>query len=407
MRNIRLLVVTLLVILGKQFALAEHASKPASQKAQSPFAVKPDGVFLRFSGDFQLKINGYVQGDARSRTGGSERLLFRRMRPVFELTAFKHLLFRVMPDFGENKTVLQDAYMETRYSPKAYVRIGKFKGPVGLERLQSATSLMFIERGFPTSLVPNRELGLQVHGEVYGKKLAYAAGVFSGVPDGGSIDADMNGTTFGARVFAHPFHGSKTAVANLGIGVAGTVGSESGLLSSFKTPAQTKFFSYGKGTVADGQHYRISPQAYLYRGRVGMLAEYALSSQEVRKNTSTATLSNTAWQVATSLVVTGEEASYKGIKPRRAFEGRNGAFGALELVARYGELRVDESAFPTFADPKSAARKASAWAVGFNWYPARYTKFSTNFERSWFSYTVPGGKLHPENTILTRLQLAF
>ena len=37
---------------------------------------------------------------------------------------------------------------------------GKFKVPVGLERLESATDIRFIERGFPTSLVPNRDLGV-------------------------------------------------------------------------------------------------------------------------------------------------------------------------------------------------------------------------------------------------------
>jgi len=57
-------------------------------------------------------------------------------------------------------------------------------------------------------------------------------------------------------------------------------------------------------------------------------------------------------------VLTGEEASYKGVKPKRPFDLKNGAWGAFELAARYSQLHVDGDAFPVFADLTKAAKEA-------------------------------------------------
>ncbi|HVH27644.1 MAG TPA: hypothetical protein VM818_12830 [Vicinamibacterales bacterium] len=45
---------------------------------------------------------------------------------------------------------------------------GKGKTPFGLERLHSASSLLFVDRAAPTALVPNRGLGIQVLGDISG-----------------------------------------------------------------------------------------------------------------------------------------------------------------------------------------------------------------------------------------------
>ena len=48
--------------------------------------------------------------------------------------------------------------------PWFQVRAGKFKPPVGLERLQSDDDTNFVERGLPTLLVPQRDIGYQIGG---------------------------------------------------------------------------------------------------------------------------------------------------------------------------------------------------------------------------------------------------
>ena len=388
---------------------------PSAQSSSQSWYGYSDGFYLRNSdGSYRLKVNGDVQVDGRfwvdyRGAGDPDTVFLRRARPIVEATLARNYFFRVMLDFGQSTPRWQAAYFEARHLKVATFRFGKMKGPVGLERLQVDTNTMFTERGFPTDLVPNRELGGAMIGGIREGFFTYTAGFFSGVPDGQSIDNSMNGVTFGGRLFFHPFRLiSAPALRNLGIGLAGTVGDESGLLSSFKTPeAQTKFFSYNQGVLADGQHYRVSPQAYYYRGPFGVLTEYVRSTQDVRVSNRTAELSNSAWQVATSFVVTGEKATYTGIVPKHPVAGRARGAGAFEVVARYGRLNIDSAAFPIFANPASAARSSGAWGAGINWYPTRLIRLSTDFERASFQYLGSAGKLKTENTVSSRLQLQF
>jgi hypothetical protein len=65
---------------------------------------------------------------------------------------------------------------------------------VGLERLQSGSELLFVERGLPTNLVPNRDVGAQLFGDLFDGTISYALGAFNGVPDLGNGDLDNNGS---------------------------------------------------------------------------------------------------------------------------------------------------------------------------------------------------------------------
>src|SRR5206468_3008991 len=118
-----------------------------------------DGFYVRSAdGSFQLRVRGYVQFDGRffkddTEHNQTDTFVLRRVRPIFEGTVFTLFDFRIMPDFGGGQTVLQDAYMDARILPALKVRAGKYKVPFGLERLQSATDILFVERALPTNLV--------------------------------------------------------------------------------------------------------------------------------------------------------------------------------------------------------------------------------------------------------------
>lgn len=179
------------------------------QAKQKPPAGWQDGFFIQSpDGEFKLKVGGYTHADERFFLGGADRpnvsqFVFRRARINLEGTVFKFFDFRILPDFASSKLVLQDAYLDARPVPEAKVRVGKFKTPFGLERLQSATSIAFIERALPTNLVPNRDLGLQVHGDLLRGAVSYAAGVFNGVPDGGTSTGTSTTTRISRRACSH------------------------------------------------------------------------------------------------------------------------------------------------------------------------------------------------------------
>lgn len=377
-------------------------------------------------GDFQVKFRGYIQADGRfvgdnDTTSGPTTFVLRRVRPVLEATAFKIFDFKLMPDFGQGQTVLYDAYADARFAPWLKLRIGKYKPQFGLERLQSATELTFIERGAPTNIAPNRDLGASLYGDLAGERLSYAIGVFNGVVDGGNADLDdKSGKDVLARIFALPFKNAESdAFKGLGAGFAVTSGSQHGTLTApdlptYKTAAQQVHFRYRADgtvegtTVADGSHWRIGPQGYYYVGSVGFLSEYYVSSQRVRRDTTSDDVQTRAWQISGVYALTGEKESYRGIVPRQTFDRSKGTWGGFELTARYGELKVDDSALTYFANPSTAAGEAHDSVVGVNWYLNRFVKITGQFENITFRGGAPNGGDRPtERGVYTRLQFAF
>jgi phosphate-selective porin OprO/OprP len=385
-----------------------------------------DGLSVRSADNaFNFRLRGYVQSDARffGASGlvapGSSTFLLRRVRPILEATAYKYFGLRLMPDFGNGQVVLYDAYAEAKPNAALNLRVGKFKPPIGLERLQSATDVRFVERGLPTSLVPNRDVGVQLSGDLAQARVQYQIGAFDGAPDAAIVDADAStGKDVAGRLFLRPF-ATNASAPDLGFGIAGSSGTEQGTLTAtglgaYRTTGQLALFRYrGDGTaantvLADGRRARVSPQGYLYVGPVGVLAEYVRSTHHVRRATNNAALTNQAWQVSAGWVLTGEHESYTGVSPDHPLDGSKvGGLGALELVARYGVLTTDGDAFPTYADPATQARRARATGVGLNWRLTRGLLFAANYERTQLEGPDAAVARSTEHAVLTRLQLGF
>ena len=375
---------------------------------------------------FQLKLSGYVQADARfylndDQDKASDTFLLRRVRPIFDVKVYNDFAFRFQPDFGGSSPTIQDAYADYLAMPAFNIRVGKAKVPFGLEFLQTDSQMFFGERGLPTQLAPNRDVGLQAYGSMASGVVTYAVGAFNGTVDGGTTDSDNNDEKdFAGRLFVQPFRLSGLdAMQNLGVGMAATYGAAQGTaaspsLPSLKTSGQQTFFSYKNSTnangvaYADGQHLRLGPQAYWYAGPFGVLAEYVKSSQDVSDGKSEATLDNTAWQIEAGWVVTGEKAGFNDVTPRNSFAPLQGTWGALELVGRYGELTVDDTAFTSFADPAKSATSAKTWATGINWYLNRGVKVMLDYDQTSFDGGAAKGADRPdEQLLLVRTQLSF
>ena len=117
-----------------------------------------------------------------------DQFLLRRVRPIVEGTVGGIYDFRFTPDFAQGRTVIQDAYVTGRFAPGFQVTGGKFKAPIGLERLQSANDIRFVERAYPTQLVTNRDIGLQVAGDLLDDRLTYQVAYLNGANDGRSSE---------------------------------------------------------------------------------------------------------------------------------------------------------------------------------------------------------------------------
>jgi phosphate-selective porin OprO and OprP len=403
------------------------------------------------NGNFALRFGGVLQVDSRTffDDGGNssnDGFLLRRARPIMGGTVFKDFDFLFVPDFGTGNNggnggtaptpQIYDAYLNYRYSPELQFQAGKFKSPVGLEQLQADRDTLFNERALPTDLVPNRDIGFALHGDLFGGAVSYAAGVFNGVGDArNSSNSDFEDSrAVEGRLFLQPFKKSSTAaLQGIGFGVGGSFESmqgtntaglpatTGGTLPGYATVGQQQFFAYNPSNavvVATGQHWRLSPQGYYYYGPFGLLGEYVISDQEVARlaaaNPSTAFLRNTAWAVSGSWILTGEDAGFGSVTPRHPFDPRKGDWGALQVVARYSELNIDEDAFPLFANPATSASAARGWSAGLNWYLNRNVMLKLSYSQTRFEGGGGAGLSAPasvtrqnENVFFTRVQLAF
>jgi phosphate-selective porin OprO and OprP len=407
-------------------AAAAAAPAPAASAAVATVIAGADGFGLRSEdGSFNLRIRGGVQYDGRffvadEAGAATDQFQVRRVRSDIQGTLHRDYEFRVNLDYSGSRVDLLDAYINAGFTPALQLRAGKMKGPVGLERLQTPFAMSFAERALPTSLVPNRDIGVQLHGTFAGGAAEYALGLFNGVSDGGSADADdADSKDINARVFVRPFRlAGVKALEGLGLGVSGTHGRQSGAaaapgVASFRTGGRELFFRYrADGTlpgtvVLDGTRTRISPQGTWYHGNIGAMGEYVRVTHRVRRGDEARDLTNSSWQVTGSYVLTGEATSFRGVTPRRPFDARKGDWGAWEVVARANALEVDPTGFPVFADPSRGAQSATGYGVGVNWYVNRAVRLLLNYERTGFGAAPGGGERAAEQVLVSRMQLAF
>jgi phosphate-selective porin OprO and OprP len=376
-----------------------------------------DGFVLQSAtGNERLVVGLAAQVDGRFAFDDVQRrvgdtFLVRKMRPTFTGRVSRYFDFKVMPDFGNGTVVLTDAYLDVRFSAAFRVRAGKDKTPVGYEVLIGDSFLPFPERSLTSSLLPNRDVGFQAQGDLAAGRISYAAGVFNGIPDGSSateIDAN-GGKDVAARIVVHPFgspRGPVSALNGLGFALGGSAGNEEGELPAFRTSAGQAYFSYATGSTASGDRSRVTPAVFYYHKAFGGFAEWARSRQEVARSDLLHNVTNESWNVTGSFVVTGEAASDRGVRPRNNFDPMAGAWGALQLLARYAALSVDDAAFRSGLAATGASRAAKSFTLGVNWYPSGYIKYYATFERTVFDDDADGLR-QAENAAIFRVQLAF
>ena len=408
-------------ILERRLELQQE-EQVAKAKEAAVVTVNDKGAsFKSANGDYEIKLRGLVQGDARFYLDGvpagtNDTFLLRTARPTLEGSLGKLVAFRLTPEFAGDSASIVDAYVDLRFNPAYTLRVGKFTSPVGLERLQSSAALSEIERALPSELAPNRDIGVQLQGEFANSEVSYAIGVFNGAVDGrdAATTNPDNDFEYAGRLFFEPFKNDANALSGLGFGIGGSIGDKHGsgnnFLPRYRTPGQLQFFGYLSTVLADGQQTRFSPEGYYYRGGFGLLAEYIVSKQAVRVGAVREDISNKAWQTTASYVLTGEDTGYRGVlKPSRPFApGKNGGWGAFELVGRYSVLEVDEAAFPLFANPSTSANQANSWTLGVNWYLNSNLKLVVNYLHTSFEGgAAAGADRESEKALFSRLQVAF
>jgi phosphate-selective porin OprO/OprP len=399
----------------KHELLEEQAEKRAKEAPRLTVDDRGFSVALP-DRSFQLKFRGLVQADGRffldnDVLAANDTFVLRRLRPSFDGTVFSLIDFRMQPEFAGTVQIL-DAYVDVHPWEWLRLRVGKMKAPVGLERLQADADRVFLEQSLISNLSSQRDVGIQLWGDVAGGLVHYVAGLFNGDPDTTAADTDINrAKDFEGRLFFHPLRLAPLKhLGNLGVGVSIDIGNRKGRLpvsvpglvvpltpaqtglSPFKTAGQNTFFQYlapatdttGAQTVFGHElTTRINPQLYYYYEGLGLLTEYLWQKQGLQKGNMTTVLTNQAAAATVSFTINGTE-NYDGTTPIAGFETAKGTWGALVLAARFSWITVDDATFATYANPVVSARTAKAYGGAVTWVPRRSARFAVMYEQTRF-----------------------
>ena len=417
----------------------------ASKRSDASVTAGPGG-FSIVSADkkYSLKLSGVLQADSRTFFEDqvkpqSNVITPRRGRFILDAQLGDSAKLRYQEDFVTGLIV--DAYGELKLLPWATLRTGLFKTPLSLERWRSDPARDFVELGYTTDLVTDRDTGAWLEVADSDQAGFVGAGVFNGSVDNTAIittDADDDKEVV-AKVFVHPFRLlDSVPLRDLGFGVAyssgnRTSGSAQTLGSNqFRPTGQgAGFFTLSNTAVAEDDGQRVVPQAYWFFGSLSFLGEYVRSSQAYKiagvNRDQKILLNHEAWQAQLGWVLTGEDASFSGLKLNQSSYG----WGALQVVGRLQGLNFDQESFYRYdgapaaatsgpaqgklVDPRVSPSSVQAWGVGLNYVPLNNVKFLLDWEETRYSDGAKAGNgattqtvnRETEKVLLARAQFTF
>jgi phosphate-selective porin len=161
-------------------------ARPAVQYVEGRGAVfrTPDDLFEASLG-FNLQVRfTHLDLDAAAGGGGADEFRVRRFKLYLSGFAFDpRLTWRFQAAFENTAAnrLLDDAWLNWKFSNAASVQGGEYKTPFTREELYNDGVLQFPERSIAVDgFKPSRDIGVMAAGSFWNERLAYQAGVFGG-----------------------------------------------------------------------------------------------------------------------------------------------------------------------------------------------------------------------------------
>lgn len=150
---------------------------------------------LRLEPEEAERGDGFEIFDARLSLEGEIGIVF----DYFLQGAFEEPAVSVSGEDPPLRLELLDARLTLPFRPEANLSIGQFKAPFGGETLLPKAEIRFLERALASrAIAPDRQVGIEFHGETTEGRLAYRAGVFNG--NGRALENDDDSFLYAARV---------------------------------------------------------------------------------------------------------------------------------------------------------------------------------------------------------------
>ncbi len=360
-------------------------------------------TFRSADGDFELSLSGEGQLDFRAYEQEPLALpntfLVRRLRLAVSGRVLPRYEYKIQADFAERGTgVLRDGWLRVHVRPGLYVQAGQFKEPFSQEELRNGMHIDFVERAMATRIAPSRSPGIQLVGELAGRKIVYHIGAFNGK---GGLAPNTTRTPEGVlRVRVSPW-GEGQGVSFGGSLALGRQREGMSLIGQTESQSVTFFAA----RLVNGQLLRANGELTYLAGPFALRAEYNQMAQDryqlgPNKTTLPAVIAK-GYAAQATYLLTGEKKPEDGpVLPRRSFlssgTGERG-WGAWEAKIRYSVLQL--------SDGMGSAR-AETVTCGVNWYLTSFVKYMLDLAVERFP-APPSGRAERSISVLTRLQFAF
>ena len=364
------------------------------------------------AGEGAFTARGYIHYDLRefsetASTAVGESSELRRVRPIFEYKSPRWSA-RFMPDLMRETNQTLDAYVDFTPDGPWDLRVGRFKSPLSLNRLQSANALALVENSVVAAMTPNRDNGVLLGYDTRGEApWRFEAGLFDGAADDvvkGSLDGDVEWTVRALRT-------QPIAAGTLRFGAGTSGGRRHGEvgeaeLARYRTSGLATWFRYAGDAFSDGDTGRINAFADYHGGPWFAQAEAIRSSETVRLDATRARLSHSGWALRASRVLTGEDRELSGVKPGNQQLPLLGVPVAVELAVHLGAVRIDDDAFRLGLAPATSGESMRVAGVSLGlWFPRQW-RLTFDYEHTRIDRPGTGVDLH-EKVLLTRVALAF
>ncbi len=358
--------------------------------------IQNDWNFIRPSDEIEDAF--FVDGDGNL-DEPLDRIFFRRSRIYIRGTLHKYIRFKAEYDFAGGNVSWTDVYLRFVKLPAfGNIYVGKFKAPFGLEELTSSRFITFQERSLTDAFVPGRQVGVLLKNSVMNKRIHWAFSMTRS-DDDGTVDSftDSPDNNFTFRLAATPYQASKTQLAH--VGLAYHLQKEEGFRFRARPEGRTKGVRLVDVRGDSGQVDQIGLEGALVYGPISVQAEYMTATPGgMGKEHPTFA----AYYVMGSYFLTGESRAYSGgafgrPKPKRKFDLKKGAMGAVELAVRMSRIDLSDGDFDGGVERN--------FTLGVNWYPHNNARVTLNYIAAYLDR----GDLNDELTTIVsmRFQVDF
>jgi phosphate-selective porin OprO/OprP len=342
----------------------------------------PDGNFTAKVGGRLYVVYRYIaeaDDTAPSASTSEDAFVLDTARIQLDGTFFKDFFYRAEMSSDRGGSVSpNDVYLGWS-GLKSYFTLqgGQFKVPFSQEETTSSRFIDFAERSLLNRLVPGRDVGLMVSGEVGEGIFQWYLGVFNGT--GKNLADNNDEKDVAGRVWLTPLKNTDMKILKqFRLGFDFTVGDQDGgyAFSDVHTGdiGSVTFIDHNVNTYGDGLRTRYDIGVSWIYGPMSLRGEYFMAKFDLRDAAPQSDYEIRAYNVQGTFLLTGEDKALENrVKPKNNLNPMEGGWGAWELAARYCFVDAsdgEDAGVITIAPATGpeTPQKISQVTAGINWW---------------------------------------